>query len=72
MTKTYKDFYGSTAKLTIEKDKTATLRIRTSNGKVVRHSQHSNEKAARAAMNRDGDGWQEIIAQHEAQPERIV
>lgn len=58
MRKLYKDFYGATASIAPVPDG---YRLRISiGGKQYTNKLYATERGAKAAMNRFGDGWNEV------------
>lgn len=63
MKKRFRDPYGCTATITIKADGTAHVISKTARGRTIRNSTHKNERAARAAMQRDACGlFEEVTA----------
>ena len=60
MTKYFKDFYGCTASIRLNKDGSASLKIRNPYGKGILGKCYGSERAAKVAMGRVGDCWKEI------------
>ena len=60
MKKYFKDFYGSTASITVFRDGRAKLVIRTLGSKVVTRGEYKTERGARIAMGRESDGWRQV------------
>lgn len=60
MKKIYKDFYGSTASITVRKDGTAKLVM--SYGSKRESKVYNTERGARIAMGKSSDGWREVKA----------
>jgi hypothetical protein len=58
--KKFKDFYGCTATIKEQTDGQFKLTIKTGNGKTVINKPYNTYKGARAAMNRNSDGWNEV------------
>lgn len=52
----YKDFYGCSACIRIDRDGSAHLTVR-AGGKLVHKKSYNNKRGARIAMGRLSDGW---------------
>ncbi len=59
MTKFYRDFYGSTASIKVQRDGTALLRVY-AYGQRVHSKTYSTERGARIALGRISDCWREV------------
>lgn len=59
MVKYYKDFYGSTAKISERKDGQTVLTMRNAYGKGVTVRTYKNRRNAIQAMTKEGDAWRE-------------
>lgn len=60
MAKLFKDFYGCSASIIECRDGSVKLTVRTSFGKLIHKKSHRNFRAARSAMSRLSDGWEEV------------
>ena len=60
MRKLYKGVYGDSASITINRDGSAKLVVKTCYGKTVARKVYSTEHGARVAMGRMSDGWREV------------
>ena len=58
--KRYKNFYGSTASIKINRDGTAVLKVSDGHGKRFVNKVYKSERGARIAMGKIGDCWREV------------
>ena len=56
----YRNIYGSTASITINRDGTAKLVVKDGHGETVQNKAYQTERGAKAAMNRYGDCWRKV------------
>jgi hypothetical protein len=59
MKKYYRDLYGATASIRINRDGSATLKVADANGKAIYGKCYSSERAAKCSMGKLGDEWKE-------------
>ena len=57
MKRYYKDFYGCTASIRLNRDGSATLKVSNAHGKPIYGKCYGSERAAQVAMGRIGDNW---------------
>lgn len=60
MTKYFRDFYGCTASIRLNRDGSATLKVANAHGKFTYGKCYGSERAAKVAMGRIGDCWREV------------
>jgi len=60
MKKYFKDFYGCTASIRINRDGSVTLKVADAHGKPVYGKCYGSETSAKRAMGRLGDCWKEV------------
>lgn len=59
MTRYFKDFYGTSAKITTHKDGTAVLKM-SAGGKRFWNKTYATERGAKIAMGKMSDCWREV------------
>ena len=59
MTKYFRDIYGGTASIRLNRNGTATLKVSDAHGKRIWAKDYTTEKTAKSVMSRFGDGWRE-------------
>ena len=60
MTKYFRDFYGCTASIRLNRDGSASLKVSDAHGKCFYGKCYGSETAAKRAMGRLGDCWKEV------------
>lgn len=60
MKKYYRDFYGCTASIRLNRDGSATLKIADAHGKPCFGKCYGSERAAKIAMGKQSDCWEEV------------
>ena len=60
MKKYFRDFYGSTASIRMNRDGSATLKVSDAHGTPVYGKCYGSERSARIAMGKLGDCWKEV------------
>lgn len=60
MKKYFRDFYGCTASIRLNRDGSASLQIANAYGKHIYGKCYGSERAAKVAMGRMGDCWREV------------
>jgi len=59
MKKYFRDVYGGTASIRLNKDGSATLKVADAHGRPCYGKCYGSERAARIALGKLGDGWKE-------------
>lgn len=62
MKKYYRDIYGCTASIRLNRDGSATLKVADAHGRPVSGKCYSSERAAKIALGKLGDCWKEVKA----------
>lgn len=65
MKRLFHDVYGCGASLTVHRDRTATLIIRTQRGALILRRTYGSERGARIAMGMYSDSWTELTGRRQ-------
>ena len=60
MKKYYRDFYGSTASIRLNRDGSATLKVADPYGRPCFGKVYGSERGAKIALGKQGDCWREV------------